>query len=173
MRNFSVSHSLTFSLSLFLGIYLSLSRYLYLYLSIYLSISISLSLSLFLSWSLSLFSLSLSLYSLYPFSSCFFMLSLSLVLTLLSLSPPPPFWPMYGVCPQWERLMWTRKGKGNDNSWVLEPGQGDRYKFRTQFSTLSILFLIAFWWSLSLVLTLLSLSTSSLFFPRDGVWTQG
>ena len=88
-------------------------------------------------YSISLFVLSSQgpnsiLYSLYPFSSGFLVVSLSLVLALLSLSPSPLFWPRDVVWTRGERVLWIRVGGGNENSWVLEPGRGDRYKVRTQ-----------------------------------------
>ena len=64
---------------------------------------------------LSLFSLSLSLYSLYPFSFDFFMVSLSLVLIIFYLSPLPMFCPRDGVWTRGDRVMWKKKG-GGENS---------------------------------------------------------
>ena len=131
------------SLSLYLYLYLlSLSLFLFLLIFLFLSLSLSLFLSLYLF--ISIFSLSLSLYSLYPFFRFVFDgISLSCHHTLLFLSFAHLLTKGWGMA-RWERVLWTRGWRENDNSWVLEPGWLYRYKVWTQFSTLSTLFLLFF-----------------------------
>ena len=67
------------------------------------------------------------------------MVSLSLLSSHSSLSLLwPTFYEGVRYGPQGRRF--CVKGGGGDNSWVLDPRRGDRYKFQTKFYTLSTLF---------------------------------
>ena len=82
---------------------------------------LSIYLSLFLSF---LYSCLCNLSTFFPYGSLMLTLSLSLVLTLIYLTPSPPFVPRDGVWFQGERVLRTKAAEGNENSRVLEPGRG-------------------------------------------------